>query len=161
MFSRGDDSSDDERSRNKSGHKGEKSKDLDKKPREPFKMNIPKNQIKLSLKGSGSSKPSSSTNNEVFEKPGAEEPSKKSLKRKSDDGSDSVSRQQQKLASMKSKIDAISKSAEKIKSEKIADGEGSKKSKMAKLAAAAAGLEAEGGGSGMKCFCVSQIFSDF
>merc|ERR1712025_476219 len=118
--SRGDDSSDDERSRNKSGHKGEKSKDLDKKPREPFKMNIPKNQIKLSLKGSGSSKPSSSTNNEVFEKPGAEEPSKKSLKRKSDDGSD-VSRQQQKLAS--------------------------KKSKMAKLAAAAAGLEAEGGGS--------------
>merc|ERR1719195_1579241 len=82
-------------------------------------MNIPKNQIKLSLKGSGSSKPSSS-NNEVFEKPGAEEPSKKSLKRKSDDGSD-TSRQQQKLASMKSKIDAISKSAEKIKSEKAAD----------------------------------------
>merc|ERR1712098_944340 len=102
------------------------------KNREPFKMNMPKNQIKLTLKGSGSSKPSGS-NNEVFEKPGEGEESKKSLKRKAED-SDAV-RQQQKLASMKSKIDAISKSAEKIKSEKLADGD-AKKSKAAKVAAA-------------------------
>merc|ERR1711868_217202 len=62
------------------------------------------------------------------------EENKKSLKRKSDESSE-VTRQQQKLASMKSKIDAISKSAEKIKSEKLADGD-AKKSKAAKVAAA-------------------------
>ena len=95
-------------------------------------MNMPKNQIKLTLKGSGSSKPSGS-NNEVFEKPGEAEESKKSLKRKAED-SDAV-RQQQKLASLESKIDAISKSAEKSKSEKLADGD-AKKSKAAKVAAA-------------------------
>lgn len=129
--SRGD-SSDDERGRNKSGQDKHKSDKLKDKNREPFKMNMPKNQIKLTLKGSGSSKPSGS-NNEVFEKPGEAEESKKSLKRKAED-SDAV-RQQQKLASMKSKIDAISKSAEKIKSEKLADGD-AKKSKAAKVAAA-------------------------
>jgi len=48
-----------------------------------------------------------------------QEETKKSLKRKSDDND--ALRQQQKLASMKSKIDAISKSAEKIKTEKVAD----------------------------------------
>ena len=53
----------------------------------------------------------------MFEK--ATEETKKSLKRKSDDND--ALRQQQKLASMKSKIDAISKSAEKIKTEKAAD----------------------------------------
>ena len=132
FLSRGD-SSDDERGRNKSGQDKHKSDKLKDKNREPFKMNMPKNQIKLTLKGSGSSKPSGS-NNEVFEKPGEAEESKKSLKRKAED-SDAV-RQQQKLASMKSKIDAISKSAEKIKSEKLADGD-AKKSKAAKVAAAA------------------------
>lgn len=95
---------------------------------------MPKNQIKLTLKGSGSSKPSGS-NNEVFEKPGEGEESKKSLKRKAEISD--ADRQQQKLASMKSKIDAISKSAEKIKSEKLGDGD-AKKSKAAKVAAAAA-----------------------
>ena len=84
--------------------------------KEPFKMNMPNQKIKLTLKGSGSSK-TSSANNEVFEK--ATEETKKSLKRKSDDND--AQRQQQKLASMKSKIDAISKSAEKIKTEKAAD----------------------------------------
>ena len=79
-------------------------------------MNMPNQKIKLTLKGSGSNKTSSS-NNEVFEK--ATEETKKSLKRKSDDND--AQRQQQKLASMKSKIDAISKSAEKIKTEKAAD----------------------------------------
>ena len=99
-------------------------------------MNIPKNQLKLSLKGAGSSK--SSGNNEIFEKPGEEPQSKKSLKRKSDDN-DAV-RQQQKLASMKSKIDAISKSAEKIKTEKTGDD---KKAKLAALAAAEGGSAAD------------------
>ena len=79
-------------------------------------MNMPNQKIKLTLKGSGSNKTSSS-NNEVFEK--ATEETKKSLKRKSDDND--AQRQQQKLASMKSKIDAISKSAEKIKTEKALD----------------------------------------
>ena len=83
--------------------------------KEPFKMNMPNPKIELTLKGSGSSK-TSSANNEVFEK--ATEETKKSLKRKSDDND--AQRQQQKLASMKSKIDAISKSAEKIK--KKSDG---------------------------------------
>ena len=103
--------------------KGERSKDLKKdKPREPFKMNISKNQIKLTLKGTSSSKPTA--NSAVLEKLGVSkedfEENKKSLKRKSDESSE-VTRQQQKLASMKSKIDAISKSAEKIKSEKVSD----------------------------------------
>ena len=123
-FSRGDDSSDDER-RKSQDSKTEKSN----KPREKFKMNIPKNQ-KLSLSGSSAGASKSSANNEVFEKPGSEEPVKKSLKRKADD--DAV-KQQHKLASMKNKIDAISKSAEKIKSEKGDD----KKSKAAAAALAA------------------------
>merc|ERR1719312_1407729 len=131
--SRGD-SSDDEGGRSKSGQDKHKSDKLKDKNREPFKMNMPKNQIKLTLKGSGSSKPSGS-NNEVFEKPGEGEESKKSLKRKAEVSD--ADRQQQKLASMKSKIDAISKSAEKIKSEKLGDGD-AKKSKAAKVAAAAA-----------------------
>ena len=46
------------------------------------------------------------------------EENKKSLKRKSEESTE-VLRQQQKLASMKSKIDAISKSTEKNKSEKV------------------------------------------
>ena len=96
--------------------KGERSKELRADRKEPFKMNMPNQKIKLTLKGSGSSK-TSSANNEVFEK--ATEETKKSLKRKSDDID--AQRQQQKLASMKSKIDAISKSAEKIKTEKAAD----------------------------------------
>jgi len=135
--SRGD-SSDDEGGRNKSGQDKHKSDKLKDKNREPFKMNMPKNQIKLTLKGSGSSKPSGS-NNEVFEKPGEGEESKKSLKRKAEISD--ADRQQQKLASMKSKIDAISKSAEKIKSEKLGDGD-AKKSKAAKVAAAAAAAAA-------------------
>ena len=94
-------------------------------------MNIPKNQ-KLSLSGSSAGASKSSANNEVFEKPGSEEPVKKSLKRKADD--DAV-KQQHKLASMKNKIDAISKSAEKIKSEKGED----KKSKAAAALAAGDG----------------------
>ena len=125
-FSRGDDSSDDER-RKSQDSKTEKSN----KPREKFKMNIPKNQ-KLSLSGSSAGASKSSANNEVFEKPGSEEPVKKSLKRKADD--DAV-KQQHKLASMKNKIDAISKSAEKIKSEKGED----KKSKAAAALAAGDG----------------------
>ena len=123
-FSR-DESSEDEGDRGKSGQdtKSERNKDVKKdKPREPFKMNIPKNQIKLSLKGAGSSKPTA--NSAVLEKLGVTkddfEENKKSLKRKSDESTEAF-RQQQKLASMKSKIDAISKSAEKIKSERVTD----------------------------------------
>ena len=118
-----DESSEDEGDRGKAGQtsKGERSKDVKQdKPREPFKMNIPKNQIKLTLKGSSSSKPTA--NSAVLEKLGVTkddfEENKKSLKRKPEESTD-VMRQQQKLASMKSKIDAISKSAEKIKSEKV------------------------------------------
>ena len=102
--------------------------------KEPFKMNMPNQKIKLTLKGSGSNKTSSS-NNEVFEK--ATEETKKSLKRKSDDND--AQRQQQKLASMKSKIDAISKSAEKIKTEKALD-----KGKAAAKDAKDAGLTVPG-----------------
>ena len=143
-FSRGD-SSDEERIRNKSGgpgsSRGEKSKELAAK-REKFKMNMPNNQLKLNLKGSGSSK---TADNEIFEKATGEEPPKKSLKRKLED-SDSA-KQQQKLASMKSKIDAISKSADKIKTEKSGD---EMKKKLLKAAAAAGvgaadeGAEAKG-----------------
>ena len=143
-LSRGD-SSDEERSRNKSGgpgsSRGEKSKELAAK-REKFKMNMPNNQLKLNLKGSGSSK---IADNEIFEKATGEEPPKKSLKRKLED-SDSA-KQQQKLASMKSKIDAISKSADKIKTEKSGD---EMKKKLLKAAAAAGvgagdeGAEAKG-----------------
>ena len=123
MFYSRDESSEDEADRGKAGptSKGERNKDVKQdKPREPFKMNIPKNQIKLTLKGSSSSKPTA--NSAVLEKLGVTkddfEENKKSLKRKPEEGPD-VMRQQQKLASMKSKIDAISKSAEKIKSEKV------------------------------------------
>ena len=108
--------------------KGERSKELRADRKEPFKMNMPNQKIKLTLKGSGSSK-TSSANNEVFEK--ATEETKKSLKRKSDDND--AQRQQQKLASMKSKIDAISKSAEKIKTEKD-KGKDAKDAKDAGLA---------------------------
>ena len=143
FFSRGD-SSDEERSRNKSGgpgsSRGEKSKELAAK-REKFKMNMPNNQLKLNLKGSGSSK---TADNEIFEKATGEEPPKKSLKRKLED-SDSA-KQQQKLASMKSKIDAISKSADKIKTEKSGD---EMKKKLLK-AAAAAGLGAADEGAEAK-----------
>ena len=123
MFYSRDESSEDEADRGKAGQasKGERSKDVKQdKPREPFKMNIPKNQIKLTLKGASSSKPTA--NSAVLEKLGVTkddfEENKKSLKRKPEESTD-VMRQQQKLASMKSKIDAISKSAEKIKSEKV------------------------------------------
>ena len=107
--------------------KGERSKELRADRKEPFKMNMPNQKIKLTLKGSGSSK-TSSANNEVFEK--ATEETKKSLKRKSDDND--AQRQQQKLASMKSKIDAISKSAEKIKTEKDKGKAAAKDAKDAK-----------------------------
>merc|ERR1712117_670941 len=94
-------------------------------------------------KGERSKDPKDNKPREVFEKPGEQEENRRSLKRKSEDDS---SRQQQKLASMKSKIDAISKSAEKIKTEKL---DGDKKSKAAKVApaaaAAAAGLPADKG----------------
>ena len=138
-FSRGD-SSDDERSRNKSGgpgsSRGEKSKELAAK-REKFKMNMPNNQLKLNLKGSGSSK---TADNEIFEKATGDEPPKKSLKRKLED-SDPAARQQQKLASMKSKIDAISKSADKIKTEKSGDEMKKKLLKAASAAGVGAGDE--------------------
>jgi len=129
-----DDSSEDEGDKSKSGqeNKGERSKDVKKdKPREPFKMNISKNQIKLSLKGAGSSKPTA--NSAVLEKLGVTkddfEEKRKSVKRKSDESTEAI-RQQQKLASMKSKIDAISKSAEKIKSEKVPDDNPADNKKM-------------------------------
>ena len=92
-------------------------------------MNMPNNQLKLNLKGSGSSK---TADNEIFEKATGDDPPKKSLKRKLEDSD--PARQQQKLASMKSKIDAISKSADKIKTEKSGD---EMKKKLLKAAAAA------------------------
>ena len=101
-------------------------------------MNMPNNQLKLNLKGSGSGK---IAENEVFEKATGEEPAKKSLKRKLEDH-DSL-RQQQKLASMKSKIDAISKSADKIKTEK--SGDEIKKKLLKAAAAAGVGVGDEGG----------------
>lgn len=98
---------------------------------------MPNNQLKLNLKGSGSSK---TADNEIFEKATGDEPPKKSLKRKLED-SDPAARQQQKLASMKSKIDAISKSADKIKTEKSGDEMKKKLLKAASAAGVGAGDE--------------------